>query len=179
VIGSAGAGAVATGGIISMARAMPVIIGALIAGFRDLGGMVGSGRAADDSAVPRTDRDLSMGFVVLGSLVLVLLLAISPKLGLGLSWHGLLGAALVVVFGFLFVTVSSRLTGEVGSSSNPISGMTIATLLMVCLVFFVLDSTRGTNQWGTSENARRAKSTRSPSRAGSGRQAATTSRGET
>jgi len=82
-----------------------------------------------------------MGFVVLGSLVLVLLLAISPKLGLGLSWHGLLGAVLVVVFGFLFVTVSSRLTGEIGSSSNPISGMTVATLLLTCLIFLTLGKT--------------------------------------
>src|SRR5262245_38554569 len=120
-----GAGAVATGGIISMARAMPVIIGALIAGFRDLAGMLRSRGTSSEAGVPRTERDLSMGVVVLGSLVLVLLLAISPKLGLGLSWHGLLGAVLVVVFGFLFVTVSSRLTGEIGSSSNPISGMTV------------------------------------------------------
>ena len=76
-----------------------------------------------------------MGVVLVGCLVLILLLALSPNLGLGLSWHGLLGAVLVVVFGFLFVTVSSRLTGEIGSSSNPISGMTVATLLLTCLIF--------------------------------------------
>ena len=59
----------------------------------------------------------------------------SAALGLGLSLQGLLGALMILLFGFLFVTVSSRLTGEVGSSSNPISGMTIATLLLTCLIF--------------------------------------------
>ena len=69
------------------------------------------------------------------------ILAIVPQLGLGLNFQGLLGAAMILLFGFLFVTVSSRLTGEVGSSSNPISGMTIATLLLVCLIFFILGRT--------------------------------------
>jgi OPT oligopeptide transporter protein len=136
-----GAGAVATGGIISMARALPVILGSLVAGFRDLTQMFGSRKEGSDQLVPRTERDLPMGVVVAGSLVLVVLLALSPKLGLGLSWHGLLGAVLVVVFGFLFVTVSSRLTGEIGSSSNPISGMTVATLLLTCLIFLLLHKT--------------------------------------
>ena len=136
-----GAGAVATGGIISMARAMPVIIGALIAGFKDFRTLLGSKSDATDERVPRTERDLSMGVVLIGSALLIFLLALSPKLGLGLSWHGLLGAALVVVFGFLFVTVSSRLTGEIGSSSNPISGMTVATLLLTCLIFLTLGKT--------------------------------------
>jgi putative OPT family oligopeptide transporter len=136
-----GAGAVATGGIISMARALPVILGSLMAGFRDLAQMFGGRGESADKLLPRTERDLSMGVVLVGSVVLVLLLAISPKLGLGLSWHGLLGAVLVVVFGFLFVTVSSRLTGEIGSSSNPISGMTVATLLLTCLIFLALRKT--------------------------------------
>jgi uncharacterized oligopeptide transporter (OPT) family protein len=136
-----GAGAVATGGIISMARAMPVILGALVAGFRDLTQIAGSRPASDKEVLPRTERDLSMGVVLVGCVVLVLLLAASPKLGLGFSLHGLLGALLVVVFGFLFVTVSSRLTGEIGSSSNPISGMTVATLLLTCLIFLLLGKT--------------------------------------
>lgn len=136
-----GAGAVATGGIISMARAMPVIVGALVAGFKDLAALLGTRPKASSAAVPRTERDLSMGIVVLGSLGLVLLLAAAPQLGLGLSLNGLLGAVLVVVFGFLFVTVSSRLTGEIGSSSNPISGMTVATLLLTCLIFLLLGKT--------------------------------------
>jgi uncharacterized oligopeptide transporter (OPT) family protein len=134
-----GAGAVATGGIISMARAMPVIVGALIAGFKDFLGLFGARKT--EGAVPRTDRDLSMGVVFAGSALLILLLALSPNLGLGLNWHGLLGATLVVIFGFLFVTVSSRLTGEIGSSSNPISGMTVATLLLTCLIFLLLGKT--------------------------------------
>lgn len=136
-----GAGAVATGGIISMARAMPVIIGALVAGMRDMAGMFGAKSDQSETAAPRTERDLSMGVVFIGSIVLVFLLALSPKLGLGLSWHGLLGAVLVILFGFLFVTVSSRLTGEIGSSSNPISGMTVATLLLTCLIFLALHKT--------------------------------------
>jgi len=136
-----GAGAVATGGIISMARAMPVIVAALIAGCKDLAGMLGGGTVSDETAAPRTERDLSMGIVVAGSLGLIFLMALSPQLGLGLSLHGLLGAVLVLVFGFLFVTVSSRLTGEIGSSSNPISGMTVATLLLTCLIFLMLGKT--------------------------------------
>lgn len=136
-----GAGAVATGGIISMARAMPVIVSALMAGMKDLNGMLRRGEVATDAAVPRTDRDLSMGVVMGGSALLILLLALSPHLGLGLSLHGFLGAGLIVVFGFLFVTVSSRLTGEIGSSSNPISGMTVATLLLTCLIFLCLGKT--------------------------------------
>ncbi|MES2789694.1 MAG: oligopeptide transporter, OPT family [Planctomycetota bacterium] len=136
-----GAGAVATGGIISMARAMPVIVSALIAGLKDFKGLMRRNEASSDTATPRTDRDLSMGVVMGGSALLVLLLALSPQLGLGLSLHGLLGAGLIVVFGFLFVTVSSRLTGEIGSSSNPISGMTVATLLLTCLIFLALGKT--------------------------------------
>jgi uncharacterized oligopeptide transporter (OPT) family protein len=81
---------------------------------------------------------MSMRVVLFGSLGLVLALMVVPTLGLGFSIAGFLGAVMILVFGFLFVTVSSRLTGEVGSSSNPISGMTIATLLMTCLIFFVL-----------------------------------------
>jgi putative OPT family oligopeptide transporter len=130
-----GAGAVAAGGIIGMARALPLIIGSIGAGLRDLrasrNGNNGSGRR-------RTERDLSMNVVFFGSLGLVAVLAAVPQLGLGLNVQGILGAVMILLFGFLFVTVSSRLTGEVGSSSNPISGMTIATLLLTCLVFVLI-----------------------------------------
>jgi putative OPT family oligopeptide transporter len=136
-----GAGAVATGGIISMAKAMPVIVGALVAGVKDLRAMISRDGTRPGDAAPRTERDLSMAFVVLGCGLLVFLLALSPQLGLGLSLQGFLGAGLIVVFGFLFVTVSSRLTGEIGSSSNPISGMTVATLLLTCLIFLLLGMT--------------------------------------
>ncbi|MCS7044795.1 MAG: oligopeptide transporter, OPT family, partial [Gemmataceae bacterium] len=127
-----GAGAVAAGGIISMCRALPLILGSIVAGLRDLR----SGQGSRGTA--RTEQDLSMGVVVFGSLGLVALLAAIPAMGLGLSLAGILGAVMVLLFGFLFVTVSSRLTGEVGSSSNPISGMTIATLLLTCAIFYVL-----------------------------------------
>ena len=130
-----GAGAVAAGGIISMLRAMPLIIGSVAGGLRDLR----ASRAAGGHVAKRTDQDLSMNVVLLGSIGLVLIIAAVPQLGLGFSFLGILGALLILVFGFLFVTVSSRLCGEIGSSSNPISGMTIATLLLVCLIFFVLD----------------------------------------
>jgi uncharacterized oligopeptide transporter (OPT) family protein len=132
-----GAGAVAAGGIISMFRALPLILGSVTGGLRDLRASRAAGGAAT-AAVPRTERDLPMTFVLWGCVGLVLVLAAVPQLGLGLDAQGLLGAAMILLFGFLFVTVSSRLTGEVGSSSNPISGMTIATLLLVCLIFLVL-----------------------------------------
>jgi putative OPT family oligopeptide transporter len=132
-----GAGAVAAGGIISMLRALPLILSSIVSGLRDLRAT----RAAGAQAVARTERDLSMYVVLFGSLGLVLMMMCIPALGLGFSFQGLLGALMILLFGFLFVTVSSRLTGEVGSSSNPISGMTIATLLMTCLIFFALHRT--------------------------------------
>jgi uncharacterized oligopeptide transporter (OPT) family protein len=79
-----------------------------------------------------------MTVVLFGCLGLVIVLAAVPQLGLGLTLTGILGAIMIILFGFLFVTVSSRLTGEVGSSSNPISGMTIATLLLTCLIFVIV-----------------------------------------
>jgi putative OPT family oligopeptide transporter len=129
-----GAGAVAAGGIISMFRALPLIIGSIASGLRDLR----SSKAGGPGAV-RTERDLPISMVFFGSLALVIALAAIPQLGLGLSVQGILGAIMILLFGFLFVTVSSRLTGEVGSSSNPISGMTIATLLLTCLIFVLIN----------------------------------------
>jgi putative OPT family oligopeptide transporter len=132
-----GAGAVAAGGIISMLRAMPLIVGSIVSGLRDLRAT----RVAGREITARTERDLSMAVVLFGSLGLVIVLMLVPQLGLGLNFQGLLGAVMILLFGFLFVTVSSRLTGEVGSSSNPISGMTIATLLMTCLIFLLFGKT--------------------------------------
>ncbi|MCI0700044.1 MAG: oligopeptide transporter, OPT family [Planctomycetia bacterium] len=136
-----GAGAVAAGGIISMCRALPLIIGSISAGLRDLRATRAAANAGTTVAIPRTERDMPMTVVLYGSLGLVLVMALVPQLGLGLSFQGLVGAVMILLFGFLFVTVSSRLTGEVGSSSNPISGMTIATLLLVCLIFLILGRT--------------------------------------
>ncbi|MFL6275012.1 MAG: OPT family oligopeptide transporter, partial [Blastocatellia bacterium] len=125
-----GAGAVAAGGIISMMRSLPTIWHGLKGGLSDLRG----GQAARAGLI-RTDQDLSMKFVLAGIFVLLAMIVSFPQLGL--HWN-LLGAILIVAFGFLFVTVSSRLTGEIGSSSNPISGMTVATLLLTCLIFLLV-----------------------------------------
>jgi putative OPT family oligopeptide transporter len=125
-----GAGAVAAGGIISLFRSLPTILHGLRGGLADLRG----GHAATANA-PRTDQDLSMKIVIGGVIALLLIMIVSPQLNL--RWN-LLGAFLIVAFGFIFVTVSSRLTGEIGSSSNPISGMTVATLLLTCLVFLIV-----------------------------------------
>ncbi|MBI1917037.1 MAG: oligopeptide transporter, OPT family [Planctomycetes bacterium] len=132
-----GAGAVAAGGIISMLRAMPLIISSIVAGVRDLR----SSGAGGATSTARTERDLPITVVFFGSLALVIVLALVPQLGLGFTLQGILGAVMILLFGFLFVTVSSRLTGEVGSSSNPISGMTIATLLLTCLIFVLVGKT--------------------------------------
>ncbi len=125
-----GAGAVAAGGIISLFRSLPTIWHGLKGGLSDLRG--GQSAAA---TMPRTDQDLSMKIVVGGILALIALIMLMPQLHLQFN---LLGAILIVAFGFLFVTVSSRLTGEIGSSSNPISGMTVATLLLTCLIFLIV-----------------------------------------
>ena len=125
-----GAGAVAAGGIISLFRSLPTIWHGLKGGLSDLRG----GQAAA-AGVPRTDQDLSMKIVVGGTLALIGMIVILPQLHLQFN---ILGAILIIAFGFLFVTVSSRLTGEIGSSSNPISGMTVATLLLTCLIFLLV-----------------------------------------
>jgi len=142
-----GAGAVAAGGIISLCRALPLIVASIASGLRDVRGAMRPGGGAR-----RTDRDLPLSMVFFGSLLLVVAIwvfleldpqAAGPRSLAGMfDWYRMLvnlaAAALIVVFGFLFVTVSSRLTGEIGSSSNPISGMTIATLLLTCLIFLML-----------------------------------------
>src|ERR1044071_3406845 len=129
-----GAGAVAAGGIISLFRSLPVIWSGLKGGLADLRR---SGTGSTDN-VPRTDQDLSMKFVLGGIIALMAVIMIVPQLNLRFN---ILGAILIIAFGFLFVTVSSRLTGEVGSSSNPISGMTVATLLLTCLAFLIISWT--------------------------------------
>ncbi len=129
-----GAGAVAAGGIISLGRSIPTIWHGLRQGLRD----IRAGSSGQSVGVKRTDQDLSMRFVLIGVLALIIVIMLVPQLHMNL-----LGALLIIVFGFLFVTVSSRLTGEIGSSSNPISGMTVATLLLTCLIFLVVGWTGG------------------------------------
>jgi uncharacterized oligopeptide transporter (OPT) family protein len=129
-----GAGAVAAGGIINLLKALPTILDSFRASFRDL-----TLRAEGGDRRPRTERDLPISLVLGGSLALVLLMTFLPQLkvvpGLGVS---LLSALTIILFGFFFCVVSSRITGELGSSSNPISGMAIATLMGTCLIFNVL-----------------------------------------
>ena len=126
-----GAGAVAAGGIISLLQALPLIVSSIGSGLRDLRGSDRAGSAS------RTERDLPLWVVGVGSLGLVAAIASTHLIPTGIEGR-LVGAVMIVLFGFLFVTVSSRLTGEIGSSSNPISGMTVATLLLTCLVFVLL-----------------------------------------
>ncbi|REK18230.1 MAG: oligopeptide transporter, OPT family [Planctomycetota bacterium] len=135
-----GAGAVATGGIISMFQALPLIFHSIRGAMADLAAIREKGKG-ERAKLPRTERDMPLWVVVVGSLALIVALAALPQLGLGLGLTGFVGGTLIVLFGFLFVTVSSRLTGEIGSSSNPISGMTVATLLLTCLVFVMMGNT--------------------------------------
>ena len=124
-----GAGAVLASGLITLARTIPTIIASARGSLRDLS--AGAGGAAQ----LRTERDIPMSIVLGGSVLLAIFLWLAP----GLPTQGnLLAAVLVVIFGFFFATVSSRITGLIGSSSNPISGMTIATLILTCLLFVAL-----------------------------------------
>jgi len=124
-----GAGAVLAAGLITLGRTLPTIVASAREGIKDFGA------GPSTTATLRTERDLPTAFVLGGSLLLAIFLAVAPKMPMQGNF---LAAFLVIVFGFLFVTVSSRLTGEIGSSSNPISGMTVATLLLTCLCFVML-----------------------------------------
>ncbi|MDB5483182.1 MAG: oligopeptide transporter protein [Caulobacteraceae bacterium] len=126
-----GAGAVAVGGIISVFRALPMIARGLAGGLSDWRARRTETEAR--AATPRTDLDLPPRVVAIGLILLMAGILSARSLQMNIF-----GAGLIVLFGFLFVTVSSRLTGEIGSSSNPISGMTVATLLLTCLIFLIL-----------------------------------------
>lgn len=125
-----GAGAVAAGGIITLLKALPLIWQSLAVGLRQSGGTAGT--------AARTDRDLPLGGVMLGALAIAVVLWLLPFIEVTLG-----GALLMVVFSFLFVTVSARIVGLIGSSSNPVSGMTIAALLATSLIFL---AARGTGE---------------------------------
>jgi putative OPT family oligopeptide transporter len=140
-----GAGAVAAGGIISLFQALPTIVASLKSGIQDILG--GGALKASSKSKLRTERDLPNWVVVAGSALLVIAIAAAPSLGLGFGVKGIVGGLLIVLFGFLFVTVSSRLTGEIGSSSNPISGMTVATLLLTCLIFVLMSKFDPNGGW--------------------------------
>jgi len=124
-----GAGAVAAGGFITLIKTIPTIISS----FRDSIGSLKD--KVEGSTVERTDRDLSFKVVIYGSLGLVVIMALLPQVPGESIFSKLLLGLLVIVFGAFFVTVSSRIVGLIGSSNNPISGMTIATLMGTCLIF--------------------------------------------
>jgi putative OPT family oligopeptide transporter len=136
-----GAGAVAMAGVMSLARSLPTIWGAFVGSMRGLRG--GAGAASRER---RTERDLPMNVVAIGSGVLALVIALFMP-GLPTRFPGsLLLAVLIVAFGFFFVTVSSRIVGLIGSTSNPISGMTIATIMGTCLCFILIGWTDASYQ---------------------------------
>jgi putative OPT family oligopeptide transporter len=126
-----GAGAVAAAGIITLLKTLPTIVSAFRESFKALAD-VRAGRA-----LARTEHDIPVTWVIIGSLALILIVSLLPQLP-GKFPGSLLMGLLVVVFGFFFVTVSSRITGLIGNSSNPISGMTIATLMATCLLFVAI-----------------------------------------
>jgi putative OPT family oligopeptide transporter len=120
-----GAGAVLASGIITLVRTIPTIIASARGSLRDLS-------VAGQTATARTERDIPMAVVLGGSVLLAIFLTVTP----GLPTQGnVVAAVLILIFGFFFSVVSSRITGIIGSSSNPISGMTIATLILTCLLF--------------------------------------------
>jgi len=125
-----GAGAVAMAGLMTLLRTLPVIYRSIRDSVKELRGGVG-GRG-----LSRTERDIPITYVAIGSALLALSIPLIQEMPVGFPWS-LLVSLLIVIFGFFFVAVSSRIVGLIGSSSNPISGMTIATLLGTCLIFLL------------------------------------------
>ena len=119
-----GAGAVAFGGVFSLIKSLPLIVQTFSEAMKDLGASKGGNSTA------RTDQDLSMKIVIIGALAVVLAMMMLPFIPVGFG-----GGLLIAIFGFFFATVSSRIVGLVGSSSNPVSGMTIATLIITAIAF--------------------------------------------
>ncbi len=120
------AGAVAMGGIISLLRSLPTIIQAFKSGIKDFSG-------GGEKGLLRTERDIPIGYAMGGVALLLVAITLIPQYEI--DW---ISALMILVFGFFFVTVSSRICGQIGSTSNPISGMTIATLLFTSLIFLLL-----------------------------------------
>ncbi|GAB4299871.1 MAG: oligopeptide transporter, OPT family [Ignavibacteriaceae bacterium] len=125
-----GAGAVTFGGIITLVKSFPTIISAFRDSFADLKESRSDRKNNIKTVKSRTEKDIPLVFVLLGSIVLVFFMALIPTIP-----ANFMSAVMIVIFGFFFVTVSSRIVGIIGSSSNPISGMTIATLMATSLIF--------------------------------------------
>lgn len=131
-----GAGAVAAGGFITLIKTIPTIISSFKG---SIGSLKKTGvENASENRVPRTEQDLSIKVVGVGSLILILLMTVLPNVPGDSVLSKLLLGILVIIFGAFFVTVSSRIVGLIGSSNNPVSGMTIATLMGTCLVFIAV-----------------------------------------
>ena len=132
------AGAVAAAGVITLIRTLPTIVSALRSGLKD----VRAQNAGESAGTSRIEQDIPMRTVIVGSIVIIVmlwvLLTFHPMKGADTAWwQNLFAAVFVVVFGFLFVTVAARISGLLGNSSNPVSGMSIATLMATCAIFFV------------------------------------------
>ncbi len=121
-----GVGAVSIGGFVSLIKSFPTIIQSFATGFRQI---VKRGSKEEQEDVPRTQKDLPMSTVLIGTLLVIIALWVYPGTNINIIAIGL-----TVVFGFFFIVVAARIVGIVGSSSSPVSGMTIATLLVTCLV---------------------------------------------
>ena len=118
-----GAGAVAAGGFISLIKSLPLIVTTFKDAIKDFG------KTSSDNDTLRTDRDLPMSFILAGIVIFALILWLIPLVPINLF-----SAFMIVVFGFFFATVSSRMVGLIGSSNNPVSGMTIATVLIASIL---------------------------------------------
>jgi len=125
-----GAGAVAAGGFITLLKTIPTIVSSFKSSLASM-----NKSKTEKQTIKRTDDDLSFKIVIFGSLGLILLMALLPQIPGDSVLNKLLIGVLVIIFGFFFVTVSSRIVGLIGTSSNPVSGMTIATLMGTCLIF--------------------------------------------
>ena len=124
-----GAGAVLAAGLITLARTIPTIVSSFRESVKDFSAKGGAASRA------RTERDIPLTVVLGGTVLLALFLVVAPRMP---TQGNFVASILVVVFGFFFVTVSSRIVGLIGSSSNPVSGMTIATLILTCTIFVAL-----------------------------------------
>jgi putative OPT family oligopeptide transporter len=124
-----GAGAVLAAGLITLARTIPTIVSSFRDSIKDFSA---KGTAGGQS---RTERDMPLSVVLIGTLLLAVFLVVAPAMP---TQGNFVASVLVIIFGFFFVTVSSRIVGLIGSSSNPVSGMTIATLILTCTIFVAL-----------------------------------------
>jgi putative OPT family oligopeptide transporter len=124
-----GAGAVLAAGLITLARTIPTIVSSFRESVKDFSAKSAAGGRA------RTERDLPLTVVLAGTILLAFFLAVAPRMP---TQGNILASVLIIIFGFFFVTVSSRIVGLIGSSSNPISGMTIATLILTCSIFIAV-----------------------------------------